>query len=520
MSGASVPSVSGGTAPLLRLRGITKVYPGVLANDDISVDLLAGEIHTIVGENGAGKTTLMGALFGLHPADSGRILIDGREVRIRSPRDALGHGVGYVQQHFSLIPTLTVAENLVLALRGDPSATSVRHGAERVRSLSERFGIAIDPHALVEDLSVGEQQRAELLKALARDTRILILDEPGSVLTPQESADLSAILRRLAEAGIGIFLISHKLEEVLRVSDRFTILRRGRLVATLARNDVDRSRLASLMIGELSGRAVHPGRRSPVSGVVRLDARGLSIPSDRGGLAIDDVSLTVRGGEILGVAGVEGSGQVELTECLAGLRRPLTGEVLVDGRMVSGIGAQRTRRAGVAHVPADRTTRGIIKELTVAEQLLLPSVDRRPYSRFGLLRRSSIAAEAARLVAEFDVRPRETEVAVGSLSGGNQQKVVLAREVRDDPGIIVACYPTRGLDFSASEAVELEILRRREDGAAILYLSTDLDELLALSDRIIVLAHGRISGEVSVSATPEEIGLLMGGSEASVQVSA
>jgi general nucleoside transport system ATP-binding protein len=515
MTGAVAPSIADGAPPLLRLEGITKVFPGVVATDDVTVELRAGEIHTILGENGAGKTTLMGVAFGLLHADAGRVLIDGREARIRSPRDALAHGIGYVQQHFSLIPTLTVAENLVLALRGDPSRTSVRRGAARVRDLSRQFGIDVDPDARVEDLSVGLQQRAELLKALARDTRILILDEPASVLTPQESSDLSAILRRLAGAGIGIFLISHKLEEVLRVSDRFTILRRGRLVATLPRAEVDRTRLATLMIGELSGRSAHGVARADVSGSARLEARGLSVLGDRGGVAVQAVSFAVRGGEILGVAGVEGSGQVELTECLAGLRSPSAGDVLVDGVVVSGLGARRVRRAGVAHVPADRSLRGVIRSLSVAEGVLLPAIDQPPYSRFGLLRRPSIEAEAVRLIEAFDIRPRAPDALVGSLSGGNQQKVVLAREIRADPAVIVACYPTRGLDFAATEAVERVLVAARERGAAVLYVSTDLDELLALADRVLVLAHGRITGELPAhGATAEQLGLLMGGSAA------
>jgi simple sugar transport system ATP-binding protein len=512
MDGAVEPSTPDGPPPLLRLEGITKVYPGVVANDAITLDLRAGEVHTVLGENGAGKSTLMGVVYGLHHLDAGRLLLDGEEVRIRSPREALAHGIGYVQQHLSLIPTLTVAENLVLALRGDPSRTTVRRGGKRVRDLSRRFGIEVDPDARVEDLSVGLQQRAELLKALARDTRILILDEPASVLTPRESAALSAILRRLAEAGIGIFLISHKLEEVLRVSDRFTVLRRGRLVATLSRAEVDRTTLATLMIGELTTRPPVARSRSAATGDVRLEARRLSVGSDRGGIAVADVSFAVRGGEILGVAGVEGSGQVELTECLAGLRHPSAGEVLVDGVVTSRRGARRLR-ARVAHVPADRSTRGVIRSLSVAEGLVLPAMDRPPYSRFGLLRRGRIMAEASRLIDAFDIRPRDPRATIGSLSGGNQQKVVLARELRDDPAVLVACYPTRGLDFAATEAVERVLLAARERGAAVLYVSTDLDELLALADRVVVLAHGRITGELRADvATAEQLGLLMGGS--------
>jgi simple sugar transport system ATP-binding protein len=315
---------------------------------------------------------------------------------------------------------------------------------------------------------------------------------------------------------MGIFLISHKLEEVLKVSDRFTVLRRGRLVATLPRGEVDRSRLATLMIGELSGRTLDADRSGLATpGDVRLEARGVSVASDLGGSAVVDVSFSVRAGEILGVAGVEGSGQVELTECLAGLRKPTAGDVVVDGAVVTGRSVRRIRQAGVGHVPADRSVRGIVGNLSVAEGLLLPSVHERPWSRFGLVDRGAMEAEARRLIEAFDIRPRSPEALAASLSGGNQQKVVLAREIRDDPGVLVACYPTRGLDLAATEAVERVLVAARDRGAAVLYVSTDLDELLALADRIIVLAHGRITGELSAGrATAEQLGLLMGGAAA------
>lgn len=500
---------------VLQLEGITKAYPGIVANDGISLDLRHGEIHTVLGENGAGKTTLMGIVYGLHRPDAGQILIEGREVNIRTPRDALGLGIGYVQQHFSLIPTLTVAENLVLALRGGGVRAGIREGASRVRDLSERFGFEVEPQAVVGELSVGHQQRAELLKALAREVRILVLDEPSSVLTPQESAELLAILRRLADSGVGVILVSHKLEEVLRVSDRITVLRRGRVVGTVDASQSSRNRLAEMMVGELRPSVAAGAAPRPERGTALLEVVDLWVGSDRGGHAVQGVTFSAHRGEILGIAGVEGSGQVELTEALAGLRVPDRGGILIEGNRIARHNVRAFQRAGVAHVPADRLGTGLVADLSVAESLLLPQLADPAFSRFGLLRPREMRARATALVERFDVRTAGIDVRVGSLSGGNQQKVILARELSASPRIVVCCYPTRGLDFAATLGVQGEIVRLRESGAAVLYATVDLDELLAVSDRILVLAHGRIAGELPVGeASAERLGLLMGGAAA------
>jgi general nucleoside transport system ATP-binding protein len=508
--------MNGERAAVLRAERITKAYPGVVANEDVSVDLRRGEIHAIVGENGAGKTTLMGILFGLLRPDAGGILVDGKPFELHLPRDALGLGIGFVQQHFSLIPTLTVAENVVLALRGSEEPIKLSEGSARVRALSSEYGIEADPDAVVEELSVGQQQRAELLKALAGRARILLLDEPNALLTPQEWEELAAVLRRLAAAGVAIFLVSHKLEEVVRVADRITVMRRGRVVATIAAREATHQRLAELMVGELEA------HERPVTGAARvghakprLEVRGLSVASDRGGRAVGDVSFAIRPGEVLGLAGVEGSGQVELTEALAGGRPPERGTVHLDGRDVTRMSVRERHRAGIAHIPADRRDAGLVATLSVAENLCLPLVDGEPFSVFGVLRKRALRERADTLVERFDIRVPSPDVPAGALSGGNQQKVVLARELSGKPRAVVACYPTRGLDFHAAEVVRRLILSLRDQGAAILYASVDLDELIEVSDHILVLHHGQTSGEVAAAeATPEGLGLLMGGAAA------
>jgi ABC-type uncharacterized transport system ATPase subunit len=502
-------------APLVRLEGVTKAYPGVVANDNVTLDLRAGEIHALLGENGAGKTTLMGTLYGLHRPDAGAILIEGRPAGINGPRDALALGIGYVQQHFSLIPTLTVAENVVLSLRGADAKLSVRGANARVRELAARYGLDVDPTAVVEDLSVGQQQRAELLKALARNTRILLLDEPSAVLTPQETEQLGRVLRRLAETGVGIFLVSHKFSEVLGIGDRISVLRRGRLVGTLDAAKASRAVLAEMMVGEL--RAIDERRRvvTRQDGQARLEVSDLWVESERGGFAVRGVDFVVRAGEVVGVAGVEGNGQVELTEALAGVRRAGRGTIRIDRQPLKGGGPRRTRRLGITHVPADRHRSGLVATMSIEDNLVLPIADQSPYSVVRVLRRRAIRKLARRLVDEFDIRTPATGVLAGALSGGNQQKLILARELSRRPSVIVACYPTRGLDFGATEAVQQAILAHRDQGAAIVYVSVDLDELLSLSDRIIVLHQGTLQGELEAAvATPEQLGLLMGGATA------
>ena len=501
--------------PLVSMEGVTKAYPGVVANYAVTLDLRAGEIHAVVGENGAGKTTLMGILYGLHRPDAGHISIDGQGTVINSPRDALRLGIGYVQQHFSLIPTLTVAENLVLALRAGGVHVKVSEGRGRIRELSARYGFTVDPDTPVERLSVGQQQRAELLKALARDTRILLLDEPNAVLTPQESEELGAVLQRLAKAGVGIFLISHKLEEVLRVSNRVSVLRRGRLVATVKAAEASRAQLAALMIGELRAEELPKAVATRGAGETRLEVKDLWVKGDHGGYTVRGVSFYVRAGEVLGIAGLEGSGQIELTEALAGARRADRGTIRIDGRDVRRMSVEQLHREGVALVPADRPRNGVVQTLSVAENLILPIVGRQPYSRFGLLHLGSMRDRACDLIERFDIRVPAPGVRAGALSGGNQQKLVLARELSRQPRVVVCCYPTFGLDFAATVAIQREILQRRQANAAVVYASTDLEELLSLTDRILVLHAGRVTGElVTAAATSEQLGLLMSGVEA------
>jgi simple sugar transport system ATP-binding protein len=513
--------MSAGTTPVIGLEEITKAYPGVVACDDVNIDLRAGEIHAVVGENGAGKTTLMAILYGLQRPDSGRIVVDGAAIELGSPRDALAAGIGFVQQHFSLIPTLTVAENLVLALRGDHARVRFDDAAKRVRELSAEFGLEIEPNARIEDLSVGHQQRAELLKALARDTRVLILDEPNALLTAQEWEELAAVLRRLAQRGVGIFLISHKLDDVLALADRVTVLRRGRVVDTMPASDATSESIAELMIGKLAVEAaaeaiiagadptVHAGD-APVLEVTDLWVRG-----ERGTDVVKGVTLSLRAGEVLGIAGVEGSGQVELTEALFGARPLERGTVHLRGEDISARTLKDRQARGMSYVPADRRDAGLVGALSVAENTALATIGHAQFSRFGVLRPGAMRKRANELIEEFDIRVPTCDVAVSTLSGGNQQKVLLAREMSRDLSVLVCCYPTWGLDFAAAESIRGQILKLRQAGAAILYESVDLDELLRVTDRIAVLHHGRLTGELPTSeATAERLGLLMTGSVA------
>lgn len=501
-------------APLLAVERLTKTFPGVVANFEIDLELLPGEIHAVLGENGAGKTTLMGAIYGLNRPDSGRILFDGVEVELESPRAALGLGIGYVQQHFSLIPTLTVAENLVLTLRSSGDKVAVREGERRVQALSKRYGLDVPPDISVENLSVGQQQRAELLKALAKDARVLILDEPTSVVTPQEAAELATVLQRLASEGVGIFLISHKLEEVLRIADRITVLRHGRVVGSLAASEASQARLAEMMVGALDSASEAPSSPSAAGDPV-LTVDHLSIPGDYGRIGVRDISFTARAGEVVGIAGVEGSGQVELMEGLAGVRPIATGSASLAGQPLNGLSARERQRRGVAHVPADRLGAGFVATLSVAENLVLPLADDERFSRYGVIRRQAVTEHARSLISEYDIRVAGPDVLAGTLSGGNQQRLVLARELSRSPKVVLASFATRGLDFASTEAVHRRILHMRDAGACVLYASVELDELLSLTDRIIVLHHGTLTGELpTAQATSEQLGLLMGGSAA------
>ena len=491
----------------LALRGITKRFGDLVANDGIDLDVRRGEIHALLGENGAGKTTVMRVAYGLSHADSGEIRVGGRLVHVRSPRDAIAAGIGMVTQHFSLVRPMTVAENLALGrsggLRLDLDAARRAAG-----DASARFGIHVEPDAVVADLSVGEQQRVEILKALARDCRLLILDEPTAVLVPQEVEALFATLRRLVAEGLGVVFISHKLAEVRAISGRVSVLRRGRLIGTVP-GDTNEAELARMMVG----RPIAGARRSTTgdggfdrSGV--LSIRDLRVAGAHGIAAVDGLSLGVGAGEILGVAGVSGNGQTELVDALAGMREPLAGSVVVDGTDVTGFGPAEMVAAGVGRIPEDRHA-SLIADLSVAYNLVMERlVD---FQRSGRLDEPAIRAHAELLIERFAIRAQSDD-RLGSLSGGNIQKVLLARVLSRDPKVIIVAQPTRGLDVGATEYVRSQLLARRAAGAGILLVSEDLDELLELADRLVVVYEGRIVGAMAVAdADHEHLGLLMAG---------
>jgi simple sugar transport system ATP-binding protein len=488
---------------------ITKRFPGVLANDRVTLEVHAGEVHALLGENGAGKTTLMKILYGIHQPDGGRILLRGRPVRVRSPHDALTLGLGMVPQHFLLVRRHTVAENVCLGLAGTQALFPAAQVERRLSELGARYGLAVNPRAPVWSLSVSEQQRVEILKALLRGAAILILDEPTSVLTPQEAQSLFAVLRRMKAEGHAVIFITHKLDEVKAVADRITVLRKGRVVDTLSAAAADTRTLARMMVGrDVEFRL----RRSPAMGdgeALRLDDLWAA---SRGYDALRGVSLIVNRGEIVGVAGVAGNGQTELVEVVTGLRRAASGTVRVLGRDVTNANAREVLEAGAAHIPEERMRTGIVGTMSVAENLVLRRYRYPPFSRGVLLDPESIIAFVRRMIAEYSIATPDPRLPARALSGGNIQRLILARELSGDPWLIVAAHPTSGLDISATEQIHSLLLNRRERGAGILLVSEDLDEILALSDRIAVMYEGRIVGIVpSADADRERLGLMMTG---------
>jgi ABC-type uncharacterized transport system ATPase subunit len=497
--------------PVLELRGITKRFPGVVANDDIDFDLGRSEIHALLGENGAGKSTLMNILFGLYRPDAGETLLEGKRVSFASAKDAIEAGIGMVHQHFMLIPVMTVAENIVLG--NEPVRDGVfldeRAAARRVRELAKTFNFAVDPDARIDSISVGQQQRVEIMKALYRDAAILILDEPTAVLTPQEAADLFEILRSLTREGISIIFISHKLNEVLEIADRITVLRRGKKIETVLAAAATQESLARAMVGREVLLRVE--KKPVVPGQPLLVVEGLRVVDDRGLETVRGVSFEVRANEILGIAGVDGNGQTELIDALAGLRRPAAGRITVEGNDVSGADTRRVIDLGVGHIPEDRQRRGLVLEFTLAENLALHDYRKEPDSRFGWLFPRRMIARARTLLREFDVRGGTPQTRAGALSGGNQQKVVLAREIAGNPRVLIAAQPTRGLDVGAIEYVHRRLVEARDGGRAVLLLSLELDEIRSLSDRILVIYEGRLVGEYGPAVSEEELGLAMTG---------
>jgi simple sugar transport system ATP-binding protein len=495
--------------PVLELRGIVKEFPGIVANDHVDFELARGEVHALLGENGAGKSTLMNILYGLYKADAGEIRLQGKRIEFTSAKDAIEAGIGMVHQHFMLIPVMTVAENIVLGVEPRREGVFLDEGAaeRRVRDLAKTFKFAIDPHATIESITVGQQQRVEIMKALYRNAEILILDEPTAVLTPQEATDLFEILRNLKREGISIIFISHKLNEVLEIADRITVLRRGKKIETVPREGATEESLARAMVGREVLLRVEKPPADP--GDSLLEIEDLHVLDDRGIEKVRGVSFGVRAGEIVGVAGVDGNGQTELIDAIAGLRKIESGVVRVAGRDLRHASARQMLDSGVGHIPEDRQRRGLVLEFTIAENIALHDYAKPPDAKWGWLFPQRLVERARTLIREFDVRGGGPLTRAAGLSGGNQQKVVAAREIARDPKVLIAAQPTRGLDVGAIEYLHRRLVDERGEGRAILLISLELEEILSLSDRILVLYEGEIVGEHTGEVSEEQIGLEM-----------
>jgi simple sugar transport system ATP-binding protein len=492
------------------MEGISKTFGSLRAVDNVSLRVRAGEVHALLGENGAGKSTLMNCLFGLCRPDSGKIKIAGREVAVGGPKAAIAHGVGMVHQHFKLIGSLTVADNVFMGRERTAGGVLTRRGAQRreVRALAERHGMEADPEALVSSLSIGARQRVEILRALSQEVKILVLDEPTAVLAPQEVEALFLTLRRFVAAGLGIVLISHHLSEVLAVADRVSVLRGGRLVAEKPVSAVDEHELAELIVGKTLPRERPPSARGKPGAAV-LSVEELRVTDSRGKRMVDGVGFEVRAGEIVGVAGIAGNGQSELAEAISGIRQPDRGRVMVGGQDVAGRPPAFGRRCGVAHIPEDRNGRGLGMSLPVAENLALARLGGRKLG-WPFLRRAAVAANARELIDEFGIKVASLDMLAQRLSGGNAQKVVLARELSASPAVIIACEPVRGLDVAATEFVNAQMIRHRDRGAGVLLICSELPEVLGLADRVLVMFQGRIVGEFADRRPTElEVGKLM-----------
>ena len=499
---------------MLELRSITKRFGDVIANNGVNIVVKPGTIHAIVGENGAGKSTAMRIAYGFYTADSGEILVDGKVQDIKSPHDAIALGIGMVHQHFMLVETMTVAENIVLGAEpGNEVALDLNSAATQIRKLSEEFKLAVNPNEPVEHLSVGQQQRVELLKALYRHARLLILDEPTAVLTPLEVEEFFEILRRMREQGKTVVIITHKLPEVLAISDEVTVMRDGKVVGRLQTKDTNAAELARLMVGrEVLLRVEKP---DPKVGQSELMVKNLSVAASDGTKRVTEVTFEVRRGEIVGIAGVEGNGQTELIEALAGLvdTSQLSGEIRFEEKDITGLGARSRRELGIAHIPEDRHRRGLLLDFSLAENAILGVHYRRPivaYAGGVFLDENAIQQRAAEIIAAFDVRPTNAALPARALSGGNQQKLIIGREFRVDPKLLLVSQPTRGVDIGAIEFIHRQLVGLRDAGCAVLLVSAELEEVTSLADRLLIIREGRIMGEVDPKvATLEEIGLLM-----------
>jgi len=491
---------------------IRKEFPGIVANDDITLQVKQGEIHALLGENGAGKSTLMSILFGLYQPDGGEIRIRGKQVEISNPNVANDLGIGMVHQHFKLVHNFTITENIILGIEPKRGLVVDKKAASaKIRELSEKYGLNVDPDAKIEDVSVGMQQRVEILKMLYRNADVLIFDEPTSVLTPQEIQELMKIMRNLIAEGKSIILITHKLKEIKAIADRCTVIRRGRLIGTVDVAETSEARMAEMMVGREVNFQVVKAPAKP--GKVVLAVENLSVLNNRKILGLKDFSLEVRAGEIVGVAGVDGNGQVELVEAITGMRRAESGKIMLNGKDITEASVRSRIKAGIAHIPEDRHKHGLILDYSMEDNIALKVYDEPPYSSRGLLNRNEIRRYAQTVIEEFDVRSGQGAISVArSLSGGNQQKAIVGRELTQNPELLIAVQPTRGLDVGAIEYIHKRLVEQRDKGKAVLLVSLELDEILSVSDRIAVINNGELVGIVQADETNEnEIGLMMAG---------
>ena len=495
---------------VIEMLGIRKEFPGIVANDDIYLRVEEGEIHAILGENGAGKSTLMSILFGLYKADKGVIKVRGKEVSIKSPNDAYALGIGMVHQHFQLVHNFTVAENIILGKEGG-FVYDIKKASRKIKEISERYGLQIEPDMVIEDITVGMQQRVEILKMLYRDADILIFDEPTAVLTPQEIDELIEIMKNLAKEGKSIILITHKLDEIKRTAKRCTVIRRGKFIGEVDVASTSAQEMAAMMVGRPVSFVVEKKKREP--GEVMLEVKDLNVRNNKGVLGVKDSSLAIRSGEIVGIAGVDGNGQTELVEAITGLRKIESGSVLFKGEDITSLSIKDRNDRGLGHIPEDRQKRGLVLGAPLTTNMVIKDFDRPPFSRKGLLDQEAIREYSASIVKEFDVRSGEgIDSLAGKLSGGNQQKAIIGREITKDPDVLIAVQPTRGLDVGAIEFIHKALVTQRDKGKAVLLVSFELDEIFNLSDRIAVINAGRLVDIVKTEDTDvHKVGLMMAG---------
>ena len=495
---------------VIEMLGIRKEFPGIVANDDIYLRVEEGEIHAILGENGAGKSTLMSILFGLYKADKGVIKVRGKEVSIKSPNDAYALGIGMVHQHFQLVHNFTVAENIILGKEGG-FVYDIKKASRKIKEISERYGLQIEPDMVIEDITVGMQQRVEILKMLYRDADILIFDEPTAVLTPQEIDELIEIMKNLAKEGKSIILITHKLDEIKRTAKRCTVIRRGKFIGEVDVASTSAQEMAAMMVGRPVSFVVEKEKREP--GEVMLEVKDLNVRNNKGVLGVKDFSLAIRSGEIVGIAGVDGNGQTELVEAITGLRKIESGSVLFKGEDITSLSIKDRNDRGLGHIPEDRQKRGLVLGAPLTTNMVIKDFDKPPFSKNGLLDKEAIREYSASIVKEFDVRSGEgIDSLAGKLSGGNQQKAIIGREVTKDPDVLIAVQPTRGLDVGAIEFIHKALVTQRDKGKAVLLVSFELDEIFNLSDRIAVINAGRLVDIVKTEDTDvHKVGLMMAG---------